>query len=174
MKKLLSISSGLAFCMLSGNAAERKPQVVETPGARITVGTHRVGKYASGCTPSFCVIYMKIENTSDQEITLDFGKWFMKTEEGKALPAMLPSEAEKMMIGKTAWTTAAIVGPRLSPTAQQDMGTRLQETMVAPGTLPAKSFVEGKVFYRGSGDKKKRPSELHLEGLGPGAIPLSW
>lgn len=98
----------------------------------------------------------------------------MKTRDGKGLPQMQAEAAIKLLHGRTAGTMVALLGYRNREPMQQNIEGRLLERAFNADVVPEKSFVEGIVYFRGSGDKKNRPVELFLPFLLPDAIPLQW
>jgi hypothetical protein len=154
-----------------------KPQsatVIETESARITVSTKSVGKFSAGCDPSAAVVYIRVESKGPGPVALDLSRFFLKTDDGKALPWLTPEETQTLLIGKTAILTTATAGPFMGGAMQQSMKASLTERTLSSGPVPPKAYREGQVFFRGSGDKHSKPSTLFLGGLSPDAVPLHW
>lgn len=165
----------------------KKPVMGESVNVRMTFNSVKsLGGWLFSITPNgsvlsgqVLVLRLKLENLSDQPLDFDPTKLGALDNTGRAYSALKPEAAAQRYIAATATvrqisesvandvTYGRLGGPLRTPTSIDTSEKRetamLTESALRSGTIPAKAYKEGHVFFEWIDRKAKpKPKELKI------------
>jgi len=125
--------------------------IAENEKVRIVTGEYRDSKVRS----ALFVIYLKVENLSNEPLTIDPSTFNAVDDAGRGYAGLAPTEAIKRALDRSAGTRTVVgmvfagplAGPALQQAAERNVSEKVNRECLQPGNLPGHSFKEGAVFF---------------------------
>jgi hypothetical protein len=147
--------------------------VIETAEFRVTISTQKQGPYEAGALRGLTMIYVRIENLTDEPMLFDPASAYLQLVSGRSLRRIPPDEAVGILQDAPATRMLMSMARKDNPAL---IASNFKRRELAAGPIQPHSWREGLVYFEGIDDsgRKKIPVRIFLLPFVRDGVSIHW